>query len=64
MVRKGRSCSRFVSQQDATFLMAPENQPMKAPKTNILSDQDRIAQSRNPVQQPKPASAIRCARAR
>jgi outer membrane biosynthesis protein TonB len=39
-------------QQDATFLMAPETKPMKAPKTNIISDQDRMAQSRNPVPQP------------
>ena len=52
-VRKGPAVLPLRSpQQDATFLMAPETKPMKAPKTNILSDQDRIAQSRNPVQQP------------
>jgi outer membrane biosynthesis protein TonB len=52
-VRKGPVVLPLRSaQQDATFLMAPETKPMKAPKTNILSDQNRIAQSRNPVQQP------------
>jgi outer membrane biosynthesis protein TonB len=39
-------------QQNATFLMGPDTKPVKPPKTNIISDLDRIAQSRHPVQQP------------
>jgi outer membrane biosynthesis protein TonB len=39
-------------QQDAMFLAGPSIKPVKPPKTNFISDQDRMAQSRNPVRQP------------
>jgi TonB family protein len=35
-------------QQDTTFLMAPNVKPIHPPKTNFMSDQDRMAMSRTP----------------
>ncbi len=46
---KGASVVPIKTKSDATFILGPDVKPIKPPKTDVISDQNRLAQMRTPA---------------